>query len=762
MNDNQLIQEESINVKQILKKVFSNWPWLLISVVIALIVGFLWSKTMVQTYESYATLLINKDDKDNALSDFLFSQGAKPNVSNEVGILKSIDTKKNALRYLQTGISYYHISNFKSTDLYSNPPFKLLIDSLHVQPLGVLISVNKAGENKVHINCEADKVFFSALKKSDKSYVAALEMDTTVNCGEWLITDNVAFKIDSLQQIDDNSYAFSMNSIATQVGFFESLEIEMDKESSLVSLRLKSGDPQKSQDLLNALIKAYLNRDILKKLEERTVQIDFIDQLIGEIADSLSYYENQLADFQTENLSIGIDAKSSDLYGKYSELQSKLSQLSLQQRYYRYVEKLLQEDKTLGDLISPTTLGINEPIITDLVSQLIELYNQKSEITFNTRKDNPYVGVIDEKILNLKESLIKNIQNNLEALELARDEHEQQLAALEKKLSGLPIKSKQLNAYERKFTVIDELYTFLLKKRSEARIEKAATRPVNEVIQWATNLTTMAGGRNTIQILIIAFILGLLIPIGFIQLKSSFLNKLEDETQIAKITDIPIVGQILHVKGKNKDVFIDPGSTESESFRSIRTNLRFFHDNNGSKVFLVTSSKQGEGKSFVSNNIARAFEFNKQKTILLHFDLRKNTNTNGGLSSFLSNQCSLEDVLVKNQDTYDEILSGPMPPNASELMNSVKVKELFETLRNKYDVIVVDSPPLVPISDAVVLAMHSDIQLFITRINYTSLDLLKQIINKPSFKSFTKPLFLINDISANNSYYSYYYKNGNY
>jgi len=762
MNDNQLIQEESINVKQILKKVFSNWPWLLISVVIALIVGFLWSKTMVQTYESYATLLINKDDKDNALSDFLFSQGAKPNVSNEVGILKSIDTKKNALRYLQTGISYYHISNFKSTDLYSNPPFKLLIDSLHVQPLGVLISVNKAGENKVHINCEADKVFFSALKKSDKSYVAALEMDTTVNCGEWLITENVAFKIDSLQQIDDNSYAFSMNSIATQVGFFESLEIEMDKESSLVSLRLKSGDPQKSQDLLNALIKAYLNRDILKKLEERTVQIDFIDQLIGEIADSLSYYENQLADFQTENLSIGIDAKSSDLYGKYSELQSKLSQLSLQQRYYRYVEKLLQEDKTLGDLISQTTLGINEPIITDLVSQLIELYNQKSEITFNTRKDNPYVGVIDEKILNLKESLIKNIQNNLEALELARDEHEQQLAALEKKLSGLPIKSKQLNAYERKFTVIDELYTFLLKKRSEARIEKAATRPVNEVIQWATNLTTMAGGRNTIQILIIAFILGLLIPIGFIQLKSSFLNKLEDETQIAKITDIPIVGQILHVKGKNKDVFIDPGSTESESFRSIRTNLRFFHDNNGSKVFLVTSSKQGEGKSFVSNNIARAFEFNKQKTILLHFDLRKNTNTNGGLSSFLSNQCSLEDVLVKNQDTYDEILSGPMPPNASELMNSVKVKELFETLRNQYDVIVVDSPPLVPISDAVVLAMHSDIQLFITRINYTSLDLLKQIINKPSFKSFTKPLFLINDISANNSYYSYYYKNGNY
>jgi tyrosine-protein kinase Etk/Wzc len=762
MDNNQLIQEESINVKQILRKILSNWPWLLMSVIIALIIGFLWSKTMVQTYESYATLLINKNDKENALSDFLFSQGAKPNVSNEVGILKSIETKKNALSYIQTGISFYHISKFKSTDLYSNPPFMLMVDSLHYQPLGVLISVQKIGDNKLQISCEADQAFFKILKNSEKSQAGPFNIDTIVNCGEWLITENVAFKIDSVKQNEDNHYAFSMNSIATQVSFYESLEIEMDKESSLVGLRLKSGDPQKSQDLLNALIKAYLNRDILKKLEERTVQIDFIDQLIGEIADSLSYYENQLAEFQTENLSIGIDAKSTDLYGKYSELQSKLSQLSLQQRYYKYVAKLLAEDKTLGDLISPTTLGINEPIINDLVVQLIELYNQKSEITFNTRKDNPYVGVIDEKIQNLKESLTKNIQNNLDALELARDEHELQLSKLEKKLSGLPIKSKQLNAYERKFTVIDELYTFLLKKRSEARIEKAATRPLNEVIQWASTLTTISGGRNTVQILLIAFILGLLLPIGFIQLKSSFLNKLEEEGQITRITDIPIVGQVIHMKAKNKDAFIDPNSTASESFRSIRTNLRFFHNNNGSKVFLVTSSKQGEGKSFISHNIAKAFDYNNQKTILLNFDLRKNTNTNGGLSSYLSNQCSLEEILMKNQDGYDEILSGPMPPNASELMNSEKVKELFQTLRSQYDVIIVDSPPLVPISDAVVLGMHSDIQLFITRVNYTSIELFKQIINRPSFKSFSKPLILVNDISAKNSYYGYYYKNGNY
>ena len=343
-------------------------------------------------------------------------------------------------------------------------------------------------------------------------------------------------------------------------------------------------------------------------------------------------------------------------------------------------------------------------------------------------------------------------------MQLSRDEHEQQLAALEKKLSGLPLKSKQINSFERKFNVIDDLYTFLLKKRSEARIEKSATRPINEVVQWAGALTTTAKGRNTVQILIIAFILGLLIPFAVIQLKSAYLNKLEDESQITRLTNAPVLGQVLHLKTKSKDVFSTPLSVGAEAFRSIRTNLKFFHDNKGSKVYLITSSRQGEGKSFVSHNLARAFEYNNQKTILLHFDLRKNAESTSGLSTFLSNQNTIDDILVKHQDRFDEILPGPTPPNASELINSEKVSELITWLKSKYDAIIIDSPPLIPISDAVALGVYSDIQMFLARMNFTSIELLKMVIDKPSFKSFKKPLILVNDIKTRSSYYGYYYK----
>lgn len=762
MNSNQLLQEESINIRQIIKKTLAQWPWFLISIFLSLGIAFLWNKTSVNQYKSYATLLINKDNGESALSDFLYNQGGKPNVANEMGIINSIETKKNALKYVRTGISYYLISNFNKTELYSTPPFNLLIDSLHTQPLNCLINIEKLENNKLHVYCNKDEVALNNLKNKLVKNIAPLLIDTILNEGEWLITDEIAIKIDSINSLIPTTYAFSFNSLGKQISFFESMEIEMSKESSLVDISIKSGDPEKSQDLLNALIKAYLERDINKKLDQSSEQIEFIDQLIGEIADSLSYYENQLVSFQKDNLSIGIDAKSTDLYNKYSQIQSKLSQLSLQQRYYKYVLNLLNEDKTLGDLISPTTLGINEPIISDLVSSLIDLYSQKTEITFNTRKDNPYVEVIDDKILSLKKSLLTNIKNNLEALELSKDEHEQQLVNLEKKLSGLPFKSKQLNAYERKFNVIDELYTYLLKKRSEARIEKSATRPLNEVIQWANPMTTSTTGNNPVQIYIIGFLMGVIIPFGIIQLKSAYFNVLEDETQISKITDIPIVGQILHVKAKTKDVFSDPLSLHAESFRSIRTNLRFFHDNKGTKTYLITSSKQGEGKSFVSHNMARAFEFNNQKTVLLHFDLRKNNNTKEGISNFLSNQCEIKDVLVKNKGKYDEILSGPTPPNASELLNSNKVEELMSFLKTQYDTIIIDSPPLIPISDAVVLSSYSDLQLFICRMNYTSIEMFKQTIRKPSFTNFSKPLILINDIKASNSYYSYYYKKNGY
>ncbi|ALO15270.1 Tyrosine-protein kinase etk [Salinivirga cyanobacteriivorans] len=761
-NPSQILEAETINIRKLLLKTISYWPWFVLSLVIAGAVAMLWIRSSQTSYVSYATLLIKEDGQSMALDNLLLNQTPKRNIANEAGIIKSIHIKRKALGYIPSGISYYVEEKLKTKELYSNPPFHIEIDSLHLQPYNVPVFINPQEQGKIHVKVEAEHVAFKKPGGTSTSIKPEFIVDTVINPGEWLVTQHMAFKVDALAlEGVEGSCFFVMNSVARQVGFYRNLEVTMNKESALLDLTLETDDPQKSIDLLNALIKAYLDSEIEQKLDQRDETIGFIDQLIVEISDTLDRYENQLTDFQTENLTLGIEAKSEDLYSKYSDLQSKLSQLSLQQRYYKYVGNLLEQEKTLSDLISPATLGINEPIINDLVSQLIDLYNQKSEYAYNTRKDNPYINVIDEKISNLQSSLLVNINNNLEALELSREEYEAQLQEIEKKLGKLPVTNKKLKTYERKFNVIDNLYTFLLKKRSEARIERSGTRPANEVIQYATPLTTTPQKRSPVQVFIIAMVLGLILPFGAIQLKSVIFNKVEDEDQVRSVTEIPLLGQVLHVNKKNKDVFANPVSTEAEAFRTLRTNLGFFATREPVKVVLVTSSKKGEGKSFVAHNLARAYAYNKKRSLLLNFDLRKSHSNEKGLSNYLSNQASLDEILQKNEPDLHYVGSGPTPPNAGELITSPLMNDLFEKIRNSYDLVVIDSPPLLPISDASILSDFSDLQLFVVRLNYTPMDLFKQSIRKQSFQNLKRPLVLLNDIQPRNSYYAYqYYQKG--
>lgn len=753
----QILEQDTINVRKILKKVLRHWPWFVASIIIAVLIAFFFVKRAETTYLSHATLLIKKDEQSSSLDNLLLNQAPKRNIANEVGIIQSVSIKRKALEYLPVDISFYKPGSFKTREIYVEPPVKLKLDKLHVQPFNVPVHVTNYGNDNLYISIDHPSALFQKSGNNNQSFKNEIKLDTVIGIGEWLVTEHLSFAIDSTSMEKKGTCYFIINSLARQLTFFNDLEVTMNKESALLDLSLESDDPQKSIDLLNAVIKAYLKSEVNKKLNQRDETIDFIDQLIVEVSDTLALYENQLTSFQTQNLTLGIDAKSEELYTKYSNLQSKLSKLSLQQRYYKYVGNLLKEEKTLSDLISPSTLGINEPIINDLVKQLIDLYNQKSEFAYNTRKDNPYISVLDEKIANLQSSLLVNIQNNLEALALSRDEHEQQLHAIEKKLSELPVTNKQLKTYERKFEIIDNLYTYLLKKRSEARIERSGIRPSNEVVEYASRLTTYPKSKSPVQIYLIAFVLGLIVPFGFIQLRSLIFNKIEDEEQIRTSTDIPVVGHVLHVKKSSKDVFSDPYSTNAESFRTLRANLGFFSASNPVQVILVTSSSQGEGKSFIAHNLARSLAYNSKRTLHMNFDLRKSKYQKKGLSNFLSNQVKFNEILDMREEFLHAIPPGPTPPNAGELMSSPAMENLFREAREDYDYVVIDSPPLMPISDAAILSDYADIQLFVVRLNYTPLDLFKQTLQKPNFQNLKRPLILLNDIHPRNDYYSYYY-----
>lgn len=749
--------DESINVRQIIRKLLPHWPWFVLSVIVALLVGFIFIKSAPTSYESSAILLIKSNDQGANINSLIWNQAPKANISNEAGIIQSINTKLEALKYIDGQISYYISSRFKTTECYRNTPFHISIDTSHQQLLNTPINIALTEDNSVSIKIDAQESPIGLVDQIESRGITDLKIDTVIEPNTWFSTAEMRFKIDSLKNEKSYNTYFIINSISRQISFFEHLNLDVDKESSLLQISLRATTPQKAVDFLNSLIKAYLNLETNKRIDEKAENIGFINELLLEVSDTLKLYEQELTRFQTKHLTLGIAPKSNDLYAKYSELRNQLGRLSLQQRYYHHVLTLLQDEKSLGDLISPQVLGINEPVVSDLVKQLIDLYNQKSEISFNTRKENPYVNVVDEKITNLKSSLITNVKNNIEALQLSQKEHEKQLKTIEGELGKLPLTNKQLTNYERKFKIIDELYTFLLKRRSEARIEKAATRAQNEVIQDAGSLTTQTKSINPIQILLLSVLLGLMLPFGVIQFKSYLSNVLETEEQLQKITAISTIGQIFKVKGENKHIFDDVQSQEAECFRTIRANTAFFIEKIESQTILITSSQKGDGKSFVAYNLAAAFSKNKQKTLYIDFDLRKPSAGLCGLSTYLSEQVKLDEIVKEQSEFFHTIASGPVPPNPSELINRKSTKHLFEKLKKRYEIIIIDTPPLMPVSDASLLAEFSDMQLFVVRYNHTMLDAIKATINGTQFKSLSNVTILANDVKKSQKYYYYKY-----
>jgi tyrosine-protein kinase Etk/Wzc len=755
--NNGLVSEEVINIRQIIRKIIPYWPWFVASVAVSLIAAFLWIQTCSPSYVAHATLLVKSDERAVNLSNVFMNQSSKTNIANEAGIIQSVRTKQFALKLVNTGVSYFARDRYKTIEQYSNPAFSITLDSGHVQPLNIPIEIDKTENQKLHIQIDQEKASFGKPAQLSTDYTKPIQLDTVINAGEWLTTADFSFRVHTgRSSVGELEYYFMINSVARQIGFFANLKTNSDKESALLTLSLETTDPKKSADLLNALIRAYQRLETSKKIEERGQTIDFIDQLLVEVSDTLELYEEELTQFQIDNLTIGIAPKSSLLYNKYSDLQNNLSRISLQQRYYKHVAKLLQTEENIADLISPGALGISEPVVNDLVAQMIDLYAQKSEISYNTRKDNPYTSVLDEKISQLKNTLITNINNNLDALALSRNEYEEQLAQIEQELSVLPLTNKHLNNYERRFNVIDDLYTFLLKRRSEARIERAGTRPVNDVVHLAGPLTTTSKQTNSIQIFIIAVLLGLILPFAFIQLKTFLNNTIEDEDQMRRFTTMPLLGHIIRVKKNNKEVFDNPNSPESECFRTIRANTSFFFPPNQSKRILITSSQKGDGKSFVAYNLASSFAFNGQKTIYVDFDLRKSNNPSAGLSNFLIGQVALDQIIMPVTDNFDRITSGPLPPNPGELVGKVKTRELFRDLEQRYDVIIVDTPPLIPIFDAALLAEFTNLQIILVRLNHTSVDVFKQTLEKTAVVNMSNATLLVNDIQKTNQYYYSY------
>jgi tyrosine-protein kinase Etk/Wzc len=473
-----------------------------------------------------------------------------------------------------------------------------------------------------------------------------------------------------------------------------------------------------------------------------------------------------LQQFRSSHKVMDLSTQGQTIIAQLSALENEKARLSLEADYYDYLADYLAKEVTGEAPIVPITMGISDPGLTRLVTELADLQSQLS--SKGGGEKNPMQNIIVQKIRSAKDALRETLNGLRRANSLARSENQKQIARVNDQASALPATERQLLGIERKFKLNDQLYTFLLETRSQQQMQKASNMADNEVIDPASEYNSTIISPSPPKAYFVSLFAGFGIPFSILFLNLMFNKKLKDE-DIDKMTDIPIVGKIPHNSEKTNIVVLEyPNSTISESFRSLRTRMQFFTKEAKAPIVLVTSAMPGDGKTFTAINLASAYSLLGKKTVLVGFDLRKpkiyqdfNLDNDKGVSTWLIGKDKLDDIIKETSfENLSVIPAGPIPPNPSELISLEKVDELLMLLKERYEYIIIDSSPIGIVSETYHLASLADSCLLIIRPKRTLKDVLEKTINEIKVSRIKGISLVINDIQSDSKHFGYGEKYG--
>ena len=522
--------------------------------------------------------------------------------------------------------------------------------------------------------------------------------------------------------------------------------------STVLAISLVSEVPARDCEFIDKLAQIYLLQNLEQKNEVAENSIRFINEQLKSLQSSLQQSEGAMTDFRQENKFVDVNSYAGQLMGMVSSYDQKALELRLRETYFDYLINYINTNIESGAVIAPTTMGVDEPILMGLVQQLNDLRIQRGELT----EKNVYYAKYTKDIENVKTAIGEVVSSMRASLEIEKEDLRRRTSEAEREIKKLPEKELQMVAIERNYRIDDNYYTFFLQKRAEAEIQKASNTPDNSIMDKARTTAIMnakAKSKTTSKYLIIGF----LIPALLIILSELLNNKIRSPKDVLKLKFFRLIGTLRHAKSQNPTlVRASPRSSYAEMMRAIRTRIEFVLRRKEKLVICVTSTESGDGKTFLSTNLASLYAMTGKKVLLIDFDLRKpNVHTklgleNGsGISNYLIGDCELKDILVKDTPFgFDFMRAGTIPPNPGELVHADKVAEMMVDLRQKYDFIIMDTSPIGLVPDAYALIEQSDMCLFVIRCMQTNKSFCKQTLEQMSevIESPEKVQLILSDI----------------
>ena len=737
-------------LKTILKK---NLPWAILLLIIALLVAFLYVRYTNVKFQSYAELKLNKRSEASVFGfNPLNEESSNLNtLSGEVELIRSKLFLKQVIEKLPLDVSYHVIGRFKNEERYRFSPFT--------------VSYEKS--------CAAygQKFYVDIIDKENFRLTTNPDSEDWVNqkFGKYFIFNGCSYKLEITSSFfNTERLFFTISTPESLMNYVESnLSVAPENlNANTIKITFEDFNPYKVQAIVEQVSELYTEYSKEQKNRANQLKIEFLNKQLKQTENELSNYETYIEDFTIKNKTVNPSDDVSRLISEMVKMDSILYGINYQLGEIKNIQNHLEKDTLSFDQINYLVLPANMQPLFEEFSELKQEY-QMAKTRY--KKESQVLQQRSIEINVIKDRINNYLDNKVEILAERKVDILNRKREIENKFNQLPAKTNELNQKMRFYSLYEELYLSLMQKKTEFEIAQAGTLSEVDILTPA-NLPKSPIGPSTNLIYIGAFAVGFILSFIFIGFRYLLYDEINSIHELERLTSIPIIAKISrlsHSVAKKSGVIVSekPRSQISEAFRTLRTSLDFIGIKDGKKVISISSTTSGEGKTFISVNLAAILAMSNKKVIILDLDMRKpraqyafNLDQNEmGISSILSGGIHWKECInVTKTDNLHFIPSGILPPNPAELLEGEYFDQLLKELKSEYDIILLDTPPIGLVSDGIIALKKSDHSLFVIRADYSKRSFIDDLHRSLNLNNIHNISLIFNAVRKENKGYGYY------
>ena len=769
--------EEQVNIQELLFRYLIHWPWFVVSIIICIACAWGYLRLTTPIYNISATVLIKDEKKGGgaSMSSDLEKMGlegfisSSSNVDNEIEVLRSKSLAREVVNNLGLFVTYMDEDEFPSKELYHTSP--VLVSLTHqeadklpgrmeinmiLQPTGVLGVQITVGEKEYRK--QFDKL--PAVFPTDEGTVAFFANNDTLSA---VCPENITK--------ERHITAFINRPFSVLKEYVNSLSIApTSKTTSVVVISLENTNTRRGRDYINKLLEMYNINANNDKNEVAQKTAEFIDERIGIISKELGSTEQDLENFKRSAGITDLNSEAQIALTGNAEYEKKRvenqTQINLVMDLQRYMKGNEYE-------VLPSNIGLQDAASAGAIDRYNQMLVERKRLLRTSTENNPTIINLDTSIRAMRTNVQATLDATLKGLQITKEDLAREASRYSRRINDAPTQERQFVSIARQQEIKSGLYLMLLQKREENAITLAATANNAKIIDEALADDNPISPKKTI-VYLAALVLGVGLPVGVIYLIGLTKFKIEGRADVEKLTSLPVVGDIPLADEKTGSiaVFENQNNLMSETFRNVRTNLQFMLEN-GKNVILVTSTISGEGKSFISANLAISLSLLGKKVVIVGLDIRKPglnkvfniPKKEHGITQYLTNTTANLMDFVQPSDINKNLFilpGGTVPPNPTELLARGGLEKAIETLKANFDYVILDTAPVGMVTDTLLIGRVADLSVYVCRADYTHKAEFTLINELAENNKLPNLCIAINGLDLNSRKYGYYYGYGKY